>query len=273
MHLSVVTVNLNNREGLQKTIDSVQKQRFRDFEFIVVDGASTDGSINLIKQMADQSDENFRWISEPDSGVYEAMNKGIRLSEGEYLLFLNSGDFLIDDRVFENVFSKGHTADILTGKCNVSQKGEVIHTTNPPENITFGFLYNHGLAHQSTFIRRDAFQKYGMYSEDFRYNADIEFWYRTIILQNCSTETLPFIITDYNNHGISTKEKSSETYRKEMIDILSHPVLQKFVPDYDLWRKQHIEMEPFHWARSNKVINYLILSLYRLACRINSIRN
>lgn len=273
MHLSVITVNLNNKEGLQRTVESVIQQRFRDFEFIIVDGASTDGSIEVIKKLAGRSMENFHWLSEPDSGVYEAMNKGIRMSTGEYLLFLNSGDYLVDDRVFENIFSKPHTGDFLAGKCNVSENGKVIHTTNPPENITFGFLYNHGLAHQSTFIKREVFHKYGMYLEEFRYNADIEFWYRTIILQNCSTETLPYIITDYNIHGISTKEKFSETYRKEMKEILSHPVLQKFVPDYDLWRKEQTEMEPFHWARSKKSINFLVLSLYRLARRLNNLRN
>lgn len=273
MQLSVITVNLNNKEGLERTVESVTQQRFRDFELIVVDGASSDGSLEVIKVTAEQKNQNFHWLSEPDSGVYEAMNKGIRLSAGEYLLFLNSGDYLVDDRVFENLFSKPRTAHFLAGKCNVSENGKVIHTTNPPENITFGFLYNHGLAHQSTFIRRDLFQKYGLYREDFRYNADIEFWYRTIILQNCSTETLPWIITDYNIHGISTKEKNSETYRKEMTEILSHPVLQKFVPDYDVWRKEQTELEPYHWARSKKAINYLILTLYRLVHRLNNLRN
>ena len=95
MKLSIVTVNLNNADGLLKTIESVASQTFTDFEYIIVDGASTDESLNIICQYENVPMSHFQWISEPDSGIYQAMNKGIRMAKGEYLLFLNSGDYFV----------------------------------------------------------------------------------------------------------------------------------------------------------------------------------
>ncbi len=89
MKLSIITVNLNNKDGLQKTIDSVISQTFKDFEWIVIDGGSTDGSKELIEKY---SDYISYWVSEPDKGIYNAMNKGIKVAKGDYLEFLNSGD-------------------------------------------------------------------------------------------------------------------------------------------------------------------------------------
>lgn len=158
--LSIITVNLNNQEGLNKTIESVIVQDFSDFEFIIIDGGSIDGSREIIEHYSDKI--NF-WTSEPDSGVYQAMNKGIANAKGKYLLFLNSGDFLADQFVLKKVFSIENTADILAGKCNITKNGKVVHITNPPEEITFGYLYNKGLNHQSTFIKKSLFDKYGLY--------------------------------------------------------------------------------------------------------------
>ena len=122
MKLSIITVNLNNAGGLQKTIESVVTQTWLDFELIIVDGDSTDGSVEVIQQFNDSAIPQFHWVSEPDSGVYQAMNKGIRMAQGEYLLFLNSGDFLVDSNVLSQVFKFGFSADILFGKCRDSDK-------------------------------------------------------------------------------------------------------------------------------------------------------
>src|SRR6476661_6946695 len=100
MILSVITINLNNRQGLSDTIKSVSGQTFRDFEFIVVDGDSTDGSKEVIKLNEKIITSS---LSEKDSGIYDAMNKGIRRASGDYLLFLNSGDTLVSDDTLKNV--------------------------------------------------------------------------------------------------------------------------------------------------------------------------
>src|SRR5690606_27175837 len=99
MKLTVITVNLNNAQGLSKTITSVLTQTILPFEYIVIDGGSTDNSLDIIER---NSAKISYWISEPDKGVYEAMNKGIKQANGDYLLFLNSGDYLINDRVIED---------------------------------------------------------------------------------------------------------------------------------------------------------------------------
>lgn len=101
MKLSIITINYNNVNGLQKTLESVFRQTCKEFEYIVVDGASEDGSKELLEQFLAKADFPFRWISEPDNGIYAAMNKGIRMAQGEYLHFLNSGDWLTDEKVVE----------------------------------------------------------------------------------------------------------------------------------------------------------------------------
>ena len=101
MKLSIITINLNNKEGLQKTIESIVNQTFRDYEFIIIDGGSNDGSIDVIELYK----ENITyWISEPDKGIYNAMNKGISIAKGEYYYFLNTGDRLISNDVLEKIF-------------------------------------------------------------------------------------------------------------------------------------------------------------------------
>ena len=110
MKLSIVTINLNNVAGLHETIISVLNQSSADLEYIIIDGGSTDGSAELIKEY---SDRIYYWVSEPDSGIYNAMNKGIRKASGEYLLFLNSGDALASDNIVEEVFRADHNEEIL----------------------------------------------------------------------------------------------------------------------------------------------------------------
>lgn len=268
MILSIITINKNNKTGLQKTMDSVFMQDFNDFEYIVIDGASTDGSVDVIQRFNDSTIQQFFWISEPDTGVYQAMNKGIKMAKGEYLLFLNSGDFLVDKNVLKNVFYHNHTADILCGRCNISENGIIIHTTNPPQTITFGTLYDVGLAHQSTFIKRSLFDKLGMYREDFKYNSDIEFWYRTIIFNGATTEKLDETISNYNLEGISSKEHHSEAFLSEHKEILSNPILQKFIADYDNWNHERSEMNVLYWVKSKSFLYIPLKLIYKLAKRL-----
>ena len=115
MKLSIITINKDNAEGLQKTLDSVACQTWHDFEHIIVDGASADSSVDIIRNYAaDVHSYPVKWLSEPDTGIYNAMNKGIRLANGEYCLFLNSGDYLYNFNVLNEVFSITFTEDIVT---------------------------------------------------------------------------------------------------------------------------------------------------------------
>jgi glycosyltransferase involved in cell wall biosynthesis len=267
--LCIITINLNNCEGLKNTIKSIVNQTFLDFEFIIIDGNSNDKSVELIKEY---SQYISKWVSESDTGIYQAMNKGIRMANGKYLLFLNSGDFLVNNQVLECVFNQERNADILCGKCNISDNGSVVHTTNPPQNITFGTLYSNGLSHQSTFIKKELFQKLGYYREDFRINSDIEFWYRSIIWAGASTEKLDVVISDYNLDGLSSKENRTEEFLLEHQKILADPKLQKFIPDYEKWKNEKSELKILIWAKSKTIIYKPIFVMYKLAIFLSSFR-
>lgn len=258
MKVSIITVNLNNAVGLRKTMQSVFEQTYVDFEYIIVDGASTDGSIEVISEFNTGVLACFQYVSERDNGIYQAMNKGIRMSHGNYLLFLNSGDFLVDKDVLMHVFSNNYIADILCAECNVSEDGKIIHTTKPPVNVTFGTLYRDGLAHQSTFIRRTLFYDLGFYREDFKYNSDIDFWYRSIIINGATTERIYTIISDYNLDGISSKENNTFEYEEEIRIILTQANFNKFTPDYECYRKEIEGLEIFCWLKSKKYLYRII---------------
>ena len=305
MKLTIVTINYNDAEGLKKTLDSVAAQTYTGFEHIIVDGASTDGSVDVIREYESTLASNLsplasnlKWISEKDKGIYNAMNKGIEIAlgrrivdafnrselvedkhdeidqpkgtevenkniemaTGEYLLFLNSGDYFVDESVLENVFANDCTADILCTRCNVSDKGKVVWTTNPPEDVTFGTLYFTGLAHQSTFIRKSLFEQYGNYDESFRYNADIEFWYRTIIEHGVSTQKIDVITTDYNLDGISSTENKTDAYKLEKERILAP--YNSFRPDYDNIMRERIKYASIAWVLNRPKLLKL-LDLYR----------
>lgn len=296
MKLSIITINRNNAPGLRKTIESVFAQTYKDFEYIVIDGASTDDSVDIIKdysrrfEIGDLRLENFKWISEPDTGIYNAMNKGIEIAsglrvvnafnrselvedknkgivraKGEYCLFLNSGDFLIAPDVIERVMCQCNGADILCARCNVSDSGKVVWTSNPPEQITFGTLYTIGLAHQSTFIKRTLFETCGLYREDFKYNSDIAFWYKAIIDHHATTQRIDVITTDYNLDGISSKENSDPQFLAEHAEILAPYAM--FVPDYEAVKKRERENAPLYWIQKHKCLYMPLLWLYRLRNR------
>lgn len=266
MKLSIITVNLNNAAGLQKTIDSVFSQTWLDFEFIIIDGGSTDGSKELICQYANMPIKlKFSWISEADTGVFNAMNKGIKMALGEYLLFLNSGDFLENKNVLEDVFNeRDYSEDILCGQCNVSDKGSLIYQTNPPDDFKLSYFYKSTIAHQSTFIKSSLFLKYGLYREDLKFMSDWEFWIRTIILENISTRKINVIISEYNLDGMSSldenKEKMSEECKRVYIDL--H--LDKIIPDYEYWEIERERMKRMYWAKSKKIISFPIDVLYKI---------
>lgn len=260
--LSIITVNLNNAEGLQRTISSVLEQDLAGVEFVIIDGGSTDGSREIIDS---HTDFIHYWVSEKDSGVYHAMNKGIKKSSGEYLLFLNSGDLLYSPDTLSSVFSQFRQADFLCGRSAIVRDGSVVHVTNPPEKHTFATYYRATISHQATFIKKSVFDLYGYYREDFRYNSDYEFWIRTIILQNCSTEKISTIVCYYDLNGISSTENQTEAYLSEIEQILNTPLLQKFVPDYESWYQQRSDMKPLYWVKSKKYMYAGILCVYKLA--------
>jgi glycosyltransferase involved in cell wall biosynthesis len=175
MKLSVITINLNNIIGLQKTIESVISQTFKDFEWIVIDGGSTDGSKELIEKYADHISY---WVSEPDKGIYNAMNKGIHVAKGEYIEFLNSGDIYFNEKTLENVNRHLSNSDIIYGSAIIRRDGKDIRIHMQRDICSFYDLVKKPINHQSSFIKKELFEKYGNFDENFSGVEDTEFLYR-----------------------------------------------------------------------------------------------
>lgn len=215
--LSIITINRNNRAGLEKTIRSVVNQTFTDFEYIVIDGASTDGSVAVIEQYADQIDY---WVSEPDTGIYNAMNKGIRVATGDYLLFLNSGDILYDRDVLKmsNVFLV-KSISFLSGNTILEFNGK--QTFNPAkEDIGFETFFRKSISHPSTFINRYMFEKYGRYCEENKIVSDWEFFFKALVLGDESYQKLPFIVSVFDKFGISSNPENRLLMYQERVQVL-----------------------------------------------------
>lgn len=264
--LSIITINYNNASGLKKTLDSVAIQTCTDCEHIIVDGASSDGSVDVIREYEKNLTSrlsplafHLTWLSEPDTGIYNAMNKGIKLAKGEYLLFLNSGDFLIAPNVLERVFAHNLDVDIINAQCNVSDNGKIIWTSPYLSQVTLKDLYFVGLPHQSTFIRRMLFDKYGLYREDFRYNSDMDFWYKSIALGDATICGVDIVTTDYNLDGISTINAQTEEYKAEVREIFSQGFLPKVLPDYKVWKKEFDVYSKYSWIENHKGLQKLLV--------------
>ena len=263
--LSIITINLNNADGLQKTIQSVIEQTYQKIEFIIIDGNSKDSSIEIIKKFEKKI---THWKSEPDSGIYNAMNKGIILANGKYCLFLNSGDFLVDKQVIEKVFYSICYEDLLLGNCNVSKNGQVVHLAKPPQTITLKSFYKNTIPHQSTFIKRELFDRYGYYSEKYKINSDYDFWIKAIIQGNCSTKNLNLTIADYNLEGISSNIIENPEIHKEVFIILNNYFSKKILADYDDYYNLYNEISPFIWIRNHKLLKKILLFINKIIIKI-----
>lgn len=200
MKLSIITINWNNRDGLEKTLKSVAGQTSQDFEYIVVDGGSTDGSADLLPR------PEFRitkWVSERDSGIYNAMNKGVRMASGEYLLFLNSGDNLLDEHVIKGILPELHNEDLITGKMLYSGKGRYFQAEGP---LTLLYFYQRSLPHDATFIRRQLLLD-TPYDEGLRIVSDWKFFTQAIVLKKSSYRIIDNAISEFDTNGISAKNR------------------------------------------------------------------
>ncbi len=227
--LSIITINRNNAYGLRETIASVLKQVNREFEYIVIDGASEDESVNVIKE---NQEKLTYWESKPDNGIYHAMNKGIDKANGEYLLFLNSGDYLLNDRVIADAVLRMGSSDLLYGKLLISQKGKFIEHLFP-EKLTFKYFLTQSLPHPCTFISKKLFRKVGYYNEQLKIVSDWEFFVRAVCLFNCSYEYLNNTIAVIDTDGISRNPRMQNTIASEM-DIVLRTNFSAFIGDYKL---------------------------------------
>lgn len=325
MKLFIITINYNNAEGLRKTLASVASQTFRDFEHIIVDGGSTDESVEIIRQYAGnealrlEGDKAIRqensnadnlasspnylitlspiiWISEPDNGIYDAMNKGIEIALGkrtvnsfnrselvedkkmigrtgvgsEYVLFLNSGDYLIDTNVLQMVNDTNMQADVCYFDAIFTKQGEPYLTRTYPDSLSLRFFLSDSLCHQATFYQLSALSEYEGYDEQYKLIGDWALNVKLIVLNNCSIQHYPSVTTCYEIGGLSWTDEGRQRCEDEKNIFLQANISSKILADYHYWTT----VETSDWYRrivriKSRKIRKILLGLIKLLNRLD----
>lgn len=267
MKLSIITINFNNVAGLQKTLASVAAQTYRDIEHVIVDAASSDGSVDIIKEYAEKADYPVSWISEKDKGVYAGMNKGIEIvlsrrvvnalnrselvedknigikrATGDYIQILNSGDILAAQDVTERmVAALPDGVSIFYGNMLKSYDGKTIVNRDTCGNgmytpESFLYFYNGTLNHDCAYIRRDLFDKYGLYNEEMKICSDWEWYVRAIVLGGEKAVYTNIDVTVFDMNGVSESHgKNADIIKKERREYLEKILPFSVLNDYDTY--------------------------------------
>lgn len=217
MKVSILTINLNNRNGLDKTMQSVFNQTFTDYEYIVIDGGSNDGSKELIEENSNKIDY---WISERDNGLYHAMNKAIKMSNGEYCFFLNSGDYFVNTNVLTDVFKHPTDADIISGNVLKVRENGRWNRVKSHEVVSLHKLMIASLPHQASFIKRYLFEEVGYYNEKYKIVSDWEFFLKALILNNYTYQHFEIDISYFFLDGISSQKSSIPLAKLESMECI-----------------------------------------------------
>lgn len=205
--LSIITINLNDKKGLEQTIKSVISQTYTDYEYLIIDGASSDGSQDIIHNY--KSFIHYA-LSEPDRGIYDAMNKGIQNATGEYLLFLNSGDYLYSTSVLDALFHNVFHEDIVSGDVILKNgDGKTQPRSSVSEsNLSILTFMKSSLWHQATLIRRELMVKLGNYRTDLRFVSDWAFFMDAIFRNGASYKHVPVTLSVYLMAGATCDPKN-----------------------------------------------------------------
>ncbi|MBV6641971.1 MAG: glycosyltransferase [Cyclobacteriaceae bacterium] len=227
MKISVITVTYNSAKTLRRTLESVKAQDHPDIEHIIVDGASTDGTVDLIKKScaltrSDDSQTSYRWISEPDKGMYDAINKGIEMATGEVIGILNSDDCYSEETILSQVadaFSDDELEAIYgdirfvqkhKGKTQRYYSAKHFH----PGKFTWGYMP----PHPSFYARKATYEKLGGYQTDYTIAADYELLIRFLFTNRIKTRYLPLLMVDMLPGGLSNQSwKSRWLLNKEIV--------------------------------------------------------
>ena len=245
MKLSIITICRNNVDELRRTIASVAMQTRTDFEYVVVDGASTDGCRELIAS----TPRIDRWVSEPDTGIYNAMNKGVRMADGDYVLFLNSGDELASKNVMEHVIPQLGEADFYAGHY-LRERGGKPTLRLSPRHMSARFLLEGALMHQATFTRTELLRRQP-YDERLRIVADWEFLLRQWLLEGCSYKQIDTVVSIFHKGGASTTSAGIEQRdreRRNVIDSLLTPRQQAAMLGHDPYAYDEYVEQRIHRA-------------------------
>lgn len=260
--LSIITVNYNNCEGLKKTFKSIEDQSFCFYEHIIIDAGSTDGSVDAILEYEKENPHLKYWISEPDRGIYDGMNKGIERSNGEYLFFLNSGDCLIKD-ILKDINFDG--TEYIYGNIRII-KNKKVKVRIPPEIPDLIYLCNNSLPHQACFIHRKLFYN-KKYDIDYKIISDWAHSFSSLIIERCSYHHIPIVISEFDGNGISSNRTNLKQERIEWFQNNFPIILSKsFINCAELEDSNFRSVIPLlcRTKKFKKRMKTLVLFLYKI---------
>lgn len=258
MRLSIITINYNNAEGLRKTLLSVTSQTYRDIEHIIVDGGSTDASVDIIREYESANSLNskplsLKWSSEPDKGIYNAINKGIRKATGDYIQILNSGDLLASDNVIAQMMAKlkeNNYPEMLYGNAVDVDNGKRLSSHGPGIEYSLLSLYKATYPHDSTYFKRELFssKRYGLYDENLKIVSDWKWYLQAVGLDNLKPVYVDIDVALFDVHGISStnKELDAQERRKVLEEMLPPAILADYdkyafpIQQYNRLKKHHL---------------------------------
>ena len=251
MKLSIITINYNNCNGIENTIRSVVEQTEKPFEYIVVDGGSTDGGVDVIQKYKEYL---TKWVSEPDGGLYAAINKGTRMATGDYCLYLNSGDTLHSKDVIARINALDYSEDFMEGRANT-----VVGISTPPAKYTLRtFLYYRNPYHQACLIKR-AMVLERPYDESYRIAADLAFNVNNLVIHACSYRPLDIIICDYEPGG-----RSETIKHQDEIERVYSQIPSRIMDDYREMRWFY----QFPMKQLQPMMHALVRSVFLYRCKL-----
>jgi len=264
MKFSIITVNYNNCQGLHDTIQSVIAQTFKDYEYIIIDGGSSDGSLDILKKFDSQI---TYWISEPDKGVYNAMNKGIAKAHGDYINFMNSGDCFYDNNVLSNIAEQHLAEDLIVGRdYHYNAETEKGFATILPPRLSMLTFIHHTLPHQSTFFKRQLFNDMP-YDETLKIAADLKFYIQQICVKQCSVKLINIVVCRREPDGISWtyNDKRIQEHCRVVRETLPAGAIKDYDTLYLLDKETMYKlMSLIENVKSRKWLTYFIKILNRL---------
>ena len=209
MKITIITATRNNVATIENTIKSVVSQSYRDIEYIIIDGASTDGSLDVIKRYANKYPQLIRYVSESDAGVYNAINKGIRLSAGEVIGLLHGNDYFSSSTIVEQVSKVMSDSEVpfIYGDVKYTKVtgGKVVRYYSSQQFATDMLLQGIAPPHPSLYMRRELFDRYGLYKEDYLIGADFDMFLRLMVVNKLTGKYLPLDMVTMTTGGLSTR--------------------------------------------------------------------
>lgn len=222
--LSIITINYNNDIGLEKTLKSIHSQSYSGFEHVLIDGGSTDDSVDIIKSYQDKI---TYWVSEKDKGIYDAMNKGVLKANNEYVLFLNSGDEFVSSEALSRAMPFVFEKDLISFKINYV--GETsIKVVTPPKEMTFSYMYEKTLPNPSTFINKKMYNQVGFYDCSLKIASDWKFFVLALFKFNCSYKRGDVLLVNFYLDGISSNKVMPNEADKVLIENFP-----RYIKDYE----------------------------------------